>query len=146
MVSKLGQQLSDSFGGVCAWYPTALTTPVLFACPYGHTRSAGWPFHHLDVHKAVYCTTCSRSFGGAQWACPCDYIWHSCSLHFVATSDSTQPVRVKRARTFHTAAQSNQKLARLEPNVATKFCLGPKLSAKFPHLAQQTDQSSCTTF
>eukprot|EP00973_Karenia_brevis_P047740 6626166-Karenia_brevis.AAC.1 len=54
-----------------------------FCCPHGHGRQATQPlFSVLKPSKAVWCSICSRSYGGQKWTCPCSKIWSNCPVHF----------------------------------------------------------------
>eukprot|EP00973_Karenia_brevis_P018012 2474442-Karenia_brevis.AAC.1 len=80
-----------------------------------------------------------RAYSGTHWTCACRTIWYNCPQHLPSTSPARVPQRLKRStpRT-NSAEEARRKLQRLEPNIASRPCLGPILAARFNHLVEET--------
>ena len=112
--------------------------------PQGHPRFSNNQICAFDVTKSIWCFGCKASHSSMSWKCSCKTIWHLCPIHFsscmVANSAVTTTATVSRGNKRPAAASSAasaRKLARLEPNVASRLCLSPALAAKFPHLVNR---------
>eukprot|EP00973_Karenia_brevis_P082794 11477351-Karenia_brevis.AAC.1 len=83
--------------------------------------------------------------------CNCGKKWHQCTLHYpsvfcalgppnrrsqdpTAQTLGAQDSAISNHNNGSSATRTQARLNSLEPHRASRLCLGPKLSARFPHL------------
>ena len=116
--------------------------PCPFFCPRGHARSALEQFDVNNLPKSIWCSACKGSHASISFRCTCSHLWHRCPDHFatptlaVQRQTAAKSLALKRPAPVD-AETSQRKLTRLEPNLASRPCLGPVLSARFPPLVSE---------
>ena len=79
----------------------------------------------------------TKTFVSAKWFCACNRIWHHCPLHAPRTH-RTEHWKIGRRKMPQALAphEADAKLRKVEPTLACRAIMGPKLTVKFPHPAQ----------
>ena len=114
--------------------------PCSFVCPSNHPRLSDSQFDSYNVSKSIWCSSCKGCHASTAWQCPCKLAWHKCPIHFSFPAHTMQRPNLSRTRGTKrpapvSASQSATLLRRLEPDIPSRACLGPRLAARFPHLA-----------
>ena len=88
-----------------------------------------------NVAKPVWCSGCSRPFVGAKWFCPCNRTWSNCPDHPPRSCNNEERLTGKRkAPRAVSPHEAEAKFDKIEPGLASRALMGPKLSRRFPHL------------
>ena len=103
--------------------------------PHGHCKPADFPLVPSNAAKPVGCSGCKKPFVGEKWSCPCNRIWYNCPCHPPRNrhTESRLPGKRKAPRAF-APHEAEAKLAKIEPRLANRALIGPKLCKKFPYL------------
>ena len=96
----------------------------------------------FDVHnvaKSIWCGSCKGCHASTAWKCQCSEPWHRCCVHFCAPTSNVQQhvtpsTRGHRRPAVVDVQVSARKFLRLEPSIASRVILTPRLAARFPHL------------
>ena len=116
-------------------YATQCDEHAMFICPMGHSKLAVQPFDCNNSGKLVWCSECHKAHGGNHWTCRCEFLWHTCPIHFSAPSNHTSKAPQKRSTPQpDSSLQSARKLKKIEPPRRSTPRLGPILAARFPNL------------
>ena len=120
-------------------FPAPIMARHFYVCPKGHQKLADFPFDLHHASKPIWCSLCTKPYVGAQWNCACNKSWFTCPLHPPQTNKTKPRVCGKRpAPKAFDAQGADAKLRRLEP-IVNRPIIGPRLQAKFPHLASSFD-------
>ena len=116
------------------------TESISFLCPQGHARNALDQFDPYWINKSIWCPSCRGPHASTAWSCGCGRAWHNCPVHLGVPLHAPARHKPQGHGTKHQRADDAQtsarKLARLEPSVASRLILTPRLAQRFPHLAQ----------
>ena len=144
-IVSLSEALKIDLCSVQSTYAQVPDQPCSFLCPRGHPRSSDSQFDSYNVSKSIWCASCKGCHAATAWQCPCKIAWHNCPIHFVYPACAVQNCQRSTALGTKRPAAVNpetsaRSLRRLEPSIATRACLGPRLAARFPHLASESEQ------
>ena len=143
-IVHLASTLRHELGEHRCTYAQEPDQPCSYYCPNGHARFAHSQVDAFEIAKSIWCHTCKASHSSTSWQCSCSKKWHTCPVHFSACmfgnsarTSTAAPKRGMKRPSVATVEASAKRLARFEPSVASRPCLGPTLAARFPNLVQR---------